>query len=310
MSDGLSGRIAAALAAREELARSDQLDCYRLLHGWSEGCPGLEIDRYGGAVVIEHRADLAPLLPEVLAALDAHRRFERVVARPRRLGGAPVALRGALEPREVVCEDGLRFAVDLARAGNPGLYLDARPARRWLRTAAAGRRVLNLFAFTGSLGVAAAAGGARSVTHVDSHAGALEGCRRNSELNGIAVDRRDLARINIYQHLRRAQAGRQRYDGIILDPPPGPEEPKPKDRTPGRRGVSALAPLVARMLAPGGWLLCLFHHAGASRDELEGEVRAAAGVPLEIGWRGESGPDFPEPDERRRLRITAFVRPR
>src|SRR5690606_22417210 len=124
VSDGLSGRIAAALAAREELARSDQLDCYRLLHGWSEGCPGLEIDRYGGAVVIEHRADLAPLLPEVLAALDAHRRFERVVARPRRLGGAPVALRGALEPREVVCEDGLRFAVDLARAGNPGLYLD------------------------------------------------------------------------------------------------------------------------------------------------------------------------------------------
>src|SRR5262249_43288443 len=156
---------------------------------------------------------------------------------------------------------GLRFAIDLGRAGNPGLYLDARPVRAWLRGgAAAGRRVVNLFAWTGSLGVAAAAGGARPVTQADSHAASLVWCRSNAELSGVACDDRDLARMNVYQHIRRAQAGRQRYDAIILDPPPGPEAPRPKDRTPGLRGVAALAAPSARMLEPGGWLLCLFHH--------------------------------------------------
>ncbi|HEU5061268.1 MAG TPA: class I SAM-dependent methyltransferase [Kofleriaceae bacterium] len=298
----LRARIAAAWRARAGLG-----DCHRVLHGWGEGVPGLEIDRYGDAVVIEHTADQAPLLAEVVPALDACQRFEVVAARPRGFGAAPVALRGALE-RRVVTEEGIRFWIDLARAGNPGLYVDARPARAWIRAHSAGRRVLNLFAFSGSLGVAAAVGGARSVTHVDSHPGALEWCRVNSELNGLAVDRRDLARMNIYQHLRRGQAGRQRYDAILLDPPPGPSEPRPKDRTPGRRGVAALAPLCARMLAPGGWLLCFFHRDPRPREAIEAEVAAAATPPLEVLWRGGAGPDVPEPDPARALRVTAFVK--
>ncbi|HEY8143775.1 MAG TPA: class I SAM-dependent methyltransferase [Kofleriaceae bacterium] len=298
----LGARIAAAWSARDGLG-----DCHRLLHGWGEGVPGIEIDRYGDAAVIEHSADLAPLLAEVVPALDACHRFDAVVARPRAFGAAPVALRGALE-RRVVAEDGLRFSIDLARAGNPGLFLDARPARAWIRAHSAGRRVLNLFAFSGSLGIAAALGGARSVTHVDSHPGALDWCRLNSQLNGIAVDARDLARMNIYQHLRRGQAGRQRYDAILLDPPPGSPEPRPKDRTPGRRGVAALAPLCARMLAPGGWLLCFIHRDARPLDEIEGEIARSAEPPLEVLWRGGAGPDVPEPDPARALRVTAFVK--
>jgi 23S rRNA (cytosine1962-C5)-methyltransferase len=299
---GLGVRIAAAWRARDGLG-----DCHRLLHGWGEGLPGIEIDRYGDAAVIEHSADLAPLLGEVVPALDACHRFDVVVARPRAFGAVPVALRGGLE-RRVVVEDGIRFSIDLGRAGNPGLFLDARPARGWIRAHSAGRRVLNLFAFSGSLGVAAALGGARSVTHVDSHPGALDWCRLNSQLNGIAVDARDLARMNIYQHLRRAQAGRQRYDAILLDPPPGSPEPRPKDRTPGRRGVAALAPLCARMLAPGGWLLCFIHQDARPLEEIEGEIARSTESSLEVLWRGGAGPDVPEPDPARALRVTAFVK--
>lgn len=295
----LGERIAAAWAARAGLGGS----CWRLLHGWGEGVPGLEIDRYGEAAVIEHAPDQD--LAELLPALDACHRFAVVSARRRAFGAEPVALRGALG-RRVVDEDGIRFSIDLARAGNPGLYLDARPARGWVRAHSAGRRVLNLFAFSGSLGVAAALGGARSVTHVDSHPGALAWCRTNCELNGIAVDGRDLARMNIYQHLRRGQAGRQLYDAILLDPPPGPAEPRPKDRTPGLRGVAALAPLCARMLAPGGWLLCLFHRDRRPRDQIEGEIAAAGS--LEVLWQGGAGVDFPEPDPARALRVSAFVK--
>jgi len=311
----LGGRIREAWRARAELERDPGLDCYRLFHGASEGCPGLEIDRYGDAVVIAHRAEQAALLGEVVASLDRCRRFELIVARVRgRMPGggvarAAVALRGTppAGPAWVVAEHGLRFAVDPMRAGNPGLYLDARPARRWIREQAAGRRVLNLFAFTGSLGVAAAVGGARAVVHVDSHRGALEWCRANAALNRVAVDERDLARMNIYQHVRRGQAGRQRYGAIILDPPPGPEQPRPKDRSPGLRGTHALIPLVARMLEPGGWLLCFFHRDPRERDVIEKEATGASGE-LSLLWQGASGPDFPETDPRRGLRVMAWTR--
>jgi hypothetical protein len=60
------------------------------------------------------------------------------------------------------------------------------------------------------------------------------------------------------------------------------------------------------MLAPGGWLLCFFHHDRRERDAIEEEIARTA--ELEVCWRGQSGPDFPEPDPARALRVTAFER--
>lgn len=203
----------------------------------------------------------------------------------------------------------LRFAIEPARPGNPGLFLDARPARAWIRAHSRGRRVLNLFAFTGSLGVAAAVGGAASVTHADSARTALRACRHNHELNRVPMDDRDLARVNIYQHLRRKAAARQRFDAIIVDPPPLTGLALRSDRTPGKRGPFALAPLVSRMLAPGGWILCFFHRDPRAPEEFEQEFVDAAGVPLDVIWRGQSGPDFPETSPARKLRLAALLRP-
>jgi 23S rRNA (cytosine1962-C5)-methyltransferase len=207
----------------------------------------------------------------------------------------------------LVRELGLRFAVELWQPRNPGLFLDARPARAWIRGHSEGRRVLNLFAFTGSLGIAAAAGGARGVTHVDSQKRALARCRDNHDHNGLHIDDRDLVRVNVYQHLRRASAQRRQFDAIIADVPPESYASRRNDRTPGARGVAGLAASMTRMLAPGGWMLCFFHH-GGERGEREAEVLRAADAPLEIAWRGGSGPDFPEADLRRSLRLTAFAR--
>jgi 23S rRNA (cytosine1962-C5)-methyltransferase len=302
----LQESIAAAWSARASLHETPALDVYRVFHGWGEGCPGLAIDRHGEVATIEYRAEVADRLDEAVAGLDACRRFAHIVARPR--GQDAFALRGALPgARVVVCEHGLRFAVDPARPRNPGLFLDARPARQWLRANSRDRRVLNLFAFTGSLGVAAAAGGARSVVHVDSVPSALAVCRENHALNGLPVDDRSLARVNVYQHLRRQSAGRQRMGGIILDPPPLTGQALRTDRTPGERGVLGLVPLVTRMLAPGGWLLCFFHHDERAHEALEAAVVGASQAPLDVAWRGTSGPDFPEADMHRKLRMSAFV---
>jgi hypothetical protein len=62
------------------------------------------------------------------------------------------------------------------------------------------------------------------------------------------------------------------------------------------------------MLAPGGWLLCLFHARGRARAELEREVEDAAAVPLEVSWRGGSGLDFAARAPRDTVRVTAFTR--
>lgn len=300
--------IDAAWTRREELHADPELDGYRLCHGWAEGFPGLEVDRYGDALMLTCKTAAANRVDEIVAAVDAHRRFPLVVARSRRDGTR--VLRGELpESPIIVREHGLRFLVEPGRPANPGLFLDARPARAWIRANAGGRRVLNLFAFTGSLGVAAAVGGAREVIHVDSVRHALDMCRANHALNEVPVDERSLARINVYQHLRKGQASRQKFDAVIVDPPPLAEHALRTDRTPGERGILALAPLVTRMMAPGGWVLFFLHHGDKSRDQLEREVIDAAGLPLQILWRGEQGPDFPETEEQRKLRLTAFLRP-
>jgi 23S rRNA (cytosine1962-C5)-methyltransferase len=288
----LATPIRAAWQRREALHGHTDLDTYRLLHGACEELPGLEIDRYGEALLLRHAAGLKPRLAEVIAALDTCREFPLIFAAVP--GQLPVSLRGAPPAGPlVVHEAGLRFAVTPWRRGNPGLFLDARPARGWIRTHSEGRTVLNLFAWSGSLGVAAAAGGACRVTHVDSQAAALEECQRNHALNGSELDARDCVRVNIYQHLRRNVMQRRRFDAIILDPPPLSRFTRRSDRSPGGRGLAALAPLVAPMLAPGGWLLCLCHEPAAAHEAVERQLLALTGELLQPLWRGAPALDFP-----------------
>lgn len=301
----LAAIVGAAWERRRELHADPDTDAYRVLHGWTEGALGLEIDRYGDGAIIRHGPDYGARLDEIAAALEARHRFAWMVAKPR--GGEPRVLRGPVPERCEVQDAGLVFTIEPGRRGNPGLFLDSRPVRRWIRDHAAGRRVLNLFAFTGSLGVAAAAGGAARVTHVDAVRSALELCRENHQQNGVPVDDRDLVRVNVYQHLRKAGAGRRRFDAVIVDPPPLKAIAKRTDRTPGGHGIHGLAPLVTRLLEPGGWVVCLFHHDPRSHDALEAEFQAAAAVPLEVMWRGTSGDDFPETEPTRKLRVSAFT---
>lgn len=275
---------------------AEVIDCYRLFHGWQEGLSGLEIDRYGDTAVIAYKpqVETRASIDAIVACLDRLHAFDSVIAKPRR--GSPFAVRGELPSEPItVRERGLRFAIEPAQPRNPGLYLDARPARAWIRQHSRDRRVLNLFAFTGSLGVAAAAGGARSVTHVDSQRGALARCRANHILNNLRIDDRDLVRVNIYQHLRKAATRRRQFDAIILDAPPYSELSAHSDRTPGAHGLDALVELTKPLLAPGGWLLVFFHHSESTRQ-----------WDLETLWRGESDLDFPEADPLNKLRLTAL----
>jgi 23S rRNA (cytosine1962-C5)-methyltransferase len=296
----LAQKIRKAWDRRANLHADPETDVYRIFHGYGEGFPGLAIDRYGSTAVLTSKGAPPEALEISAAALDEIGEFTCVLAKGR--GLEPLALRGTIPGlASEVKELGLRYSVEPWAPRNPGLYLDARPARQWLLANSHERRILNLFSYAGSLGVAAMAGGAHSVVHVDTQKRALKRCAFNHQLNEQHIDARDLVRQDVPQFLRAA-AG-QEMGGIIVDPPP----------VAGVRDAANLSPIrlaksVAALLASGGWVLCFFHHDSRSWDELEEAFCESAGVPLQSIWRSQSGSDFPESDDALALRLSAFKR--
>ena len=297
---GLTEKLAAAWAARHGFHGDSQTTAYRLFHGHGEGEPALNVDRFGDALVFWVRqpdsVDLeratsfyqARLKPQVIVAKEGSRDPGRIL-----VGSRPT---GPL----TVCENGLYFAVDLLAAQNAGLFLDARPARQWVRDHSCDRRIANLFAYTGSLGVAARAGGARSVEHVDLQGGQLKRARLNHELNGQSADPRDFQAMEVGRWLRQSIKKGRRFDGIILDPPPR----TPRGRAHFRR--ERLYELAAHGLNPGGWVLVFFNRRGVCKEAEEKRVFDCAGKGLERLWRGTSDSDFPEQTLQDRLSFGAY----
>ncbi len=299
----LLDRLDAAWQRRAALHEARDLDVYRLVHGHGDGLPGLNIDRLGTCAVVWMHGDQPYDLNEVVAWLEARMAPAAVLHKGPGVPRGGVCVKGVLPAEELVVDEfGLRFALEPLAAQNMGLFLDARPARQWLRAHSEGRLVLNTFAYTGSLGVAARAGGARGCVQVDLQRAQLVRARRNHELNGQVVDDRDLMRADCLRWLRRSK---RRIDALVLDPPP---------RLPGNRSgdPQAWRSLVrhgAALLEPGGWILGLLNRRGLTRAHWEARVLEAAedvGVTLEVFWRGQSGLDFAEDDPEAILRMTAF----
>jgi 23S rRNA (cytosine1962-C5)-methyltransferase len=311
---GLVERVAEAWSVRTSLHQSPDTDVYRIFHGRTEGREGVSVSRVGSGAIIEHADALSDADEAWVSALRAVFPFEWILARSRmhnssRPGVISRQLLWGTVPAEgvVVSEEGLRFWMQPNSEGHAGLFLDARPVRRWIRENSAGRRVLNLFSATGSLGVAAACGGALRVCHVDQQRNALETACENHALNHVPIDARDIVRGNLYPHLKRAAKKRQQFDAIVLDPPP--VVPTGGSQRPVGQDYPALVRLVEPLLAPGAWLLCLFHQRGRPRTACEAEVLdSMSPAEFSVLWRGESGPDFPEVERSVPMRATAFAR--
>lgn len=223
------------LSARANLesARAGGTDCVRLSAGVADGVPGLIVDRFGPLVVaIDYAGATAGGLtaPDLLRLVRGAFPEHHVVAKARSATDGtnkfvtahePAAARlGASPP--IAIERGLKFEIGLEPAHDFGIYLDAAKARLFVREAARGQRVLNLFSYTGAFGVAAAAGGAAEVTNVDPNRDYLAWSLRNAALNGVKMRvLPDTAQDHLAKHLRRLARNPQqgRYDLVIVDPP-------------------------------------------------------------------------------------------
>lgn len=225
--------VARALALRAPLAQGDS-DAYRLLYGEGDGLPGISVDRYARFAVVRTYAggyrhpgsDAAGLLRQVVQALARALGLRGVLAADGD-GASPEVLWGTAPPPELeVREHGLRFLANLYQGQKTGLFLDHREHRAVVREHARGRRVANLFAYSGAFSVYALAGGAARAVDVDVAPGPLRDAVRNVAANATCIGPDHAARHATLQLdlLRDPRAALARpelrgSDLIVLDPP-------------------------------------------------------------------------------------------
>ncbi len=252
----VDARFGAALDRRLGFIDRATTDTFRWIHGEGDRLPGIHVDLYAGVAVVRDDGAGARAfyrdLPARLAAAAAARGMplQAVVVRDREAGTANVAWGALPEGEREVRENGVKFGVDLVRGQKGGLFLDQRDNRALVRTLASGRRVLNLFGYTGGFSIYAAMGGAAETTTVDVAAPAIEAARRNFERNGLALESTHLHAEDAFDFLERASRAGTRYDLVISDPPSF--APSERALPQALRAYTRLHRLCAAVTEPGG----------------------------------------------------------
>jgi 23S rRNA (cytosine1962-C5)-methyltransferase len=298
--------IAACARSIRARARFDvKSDGVRLVHGESDGLPGLIVDRYGDTLVAQFTSAgterwKAVIADALLAETGLTRLYERSDASSRGLEGLPEAtgwLRGTGDVELVLQEHQWKLALNIAEGHKTGFYLDQRDSRKRFAEITQRlqfQRVLNCFCYTGGFTVAALAGGAAHVTSIDSSGPAIEKARANVALNGFAADRADFMDADVNASLRQfAQEGRT-FDAIILDPPKFAPTVAHAERA--ARAYKDINRLAFKILEPGGVLFTYSCSGGISADLFHKIVAGAgadAGVDGFITDRMGGAPDHP-----------------
>jgi len=296
-------RVAAAVARRRALPGLDDTDALRLVHAEADGLPGLVVDRYGDWLVVQALALAAEVaLPAVLDALEAEmapagivNRSEDPVRAKDGLQPAAGLLRGAAPPdRVTVLEHGRRLEVDLRAGHKTGGYLDQRDNRDRVGAAAAGADVLDVFCYTGAFSVAAAAGGASSLTQVDASADALALARRHLDLNALGGVALEQVHDDAFAALRRLRDAARRFDLAVVDPPKfAPVRSRLDAALRGYKDVNLQA---LHLLRPGGTLATFSCSGAVDRETFQTVVfQAAVDAGREVRVVAELGqpPDHP-----------------
>jgi 23S rRNA (cytosine1962-C5)-methyltransferase len=271
-------RVGAAAARRAHLAA--RTDAVRLVFGESDGLPGVVADRFGDWVVLQLGTPGADrwrtVLTAAFAALPGVRGvYERsdTEARGREGLKASVGVLAGEDPPEriAITEDGRTHLVDVRHGQKTGWYLDQRDNRAAVAREAAGRRVLEVFSYSGAFGTAALAAGATEVVSVDSSGPALALAAAERTHAGLPTG--DLVEADAFKDLRRRRDAGERFDLIVVDPPKlAPRESYVERASRAYKDVNWLA---LRLLAPDG-LLATFSCSAAMGAELFQKVLVGA----------------------------------
>jgi len=296
--DWLAARLRRALALRERLFGAP---LYRLVHAEADGLPGVVIDRFGEAAVIQPNAAWAdamigPLTDALRAVTDIATVVMNGSGRARGLEGLEERtelLSGALEGPVAVLMNGAIYMADLLGGQKTGLFYDQRPNHAFAQRLAARQEVLDVFSHVGGFGLAALAAGASRALLVDGSAPALDLAKRGAEAMG-AADRLETRREDAFAALESLGAEGARFGLVVCDPPAfAPAKPALEA---GLRAYERVARLSAPLVAPGGYLcLCSCSHAAdlaAFRNACARGI-GRGGRRMQLIHTGFAGPDHP-----------------
>jgi len=292
-----AARIRTALSLRERLYTQP---FYRLVYGESDGLPGLVVDRYGPACVVQiGTAGMEKLKPEISQALDQVLRCESLLFKndssARDMEGLPgyvEAAKGRFDGLGQVLEDGLEFQVPFAEGQKTGWFFDQAANRRALQKyVRKGARVLDVFSYAGAWGVRALHGGAGEVTCVDSSASALELASSNAARNGGTLATLKGDAFEVLESLAKKGA---RYDIVIIDPPAFAK--RKKDLPKALAAYKRLNQLALQLCADDGILVscsCSYHVSAADLQDAIAKAARGADRHLQILEMGGQAPDHP-----------------
>lgn len=256
-------RLRRALAVREAMAFPEPV--YRLVWSEADGLPGVIIDRYGDAFVLQTltlamdlRRDLivASLLG-VFGGITVIERNDSSIRKAEGLEPRTGLLAGTWNGPVALTINGLVQEIDLMEGQKTGIYLDQLDNYAAVGTLAKGRNVLDCFCNQGGFALHAARGGAASVLALDISASAVEATRANATRNGLSVEAQEA---NVFDFLKEAETAERKFDLIILDPPSFTKSRK--SVTDALRGYKEIHLRALKLLTPDGLLstYCCSHH--------------------------------------------------
>ena len=279
-----ASRLQSALSMRQAigLADSPANNTYRLVHGEGDHLPGLVIDIYGKTAVMQAhsigmhlcRKQIAVQLVKVMGERLQHVYYKSETTLPYMEPENGFLYGGSND--NVALENGLKFYVDWLRGQKTGFFVDQRENRLLLQQYARGRRVLNMFCYTGGFSFYAMRGGAELVHSVDSSAKAIELTNRNVELNFPGDQRHEAFCEDAFKYMDNVPADNVPYDLVVLDPPAFAKHRGALHNA--LKGYTRLNQKAMQMIAPGGILFTFSCSQVVTKDNFRNAVFTAAAL--------------------------------
>lgn len=298
-------RVEAAKRLREQLLPADGRDCFRVVHSEGDGLPGVTVDKYGDHLVAHlYSSACESFAPALYDALEKSWKpksiYEQKRYRPQTGEGPrePAQLvRGEVAPVEIeVDEGGAKFVVDVTAPLGTGLFVDLREGRKAVAGYSMGRRVLNLFSYTGAFSIWAAKAGAKEVVSVDLAAKAHARARRNLTVNGLDESKHEFIAGDAFKVLYKMGERQRLFDLIVLDPPSFAQA---KGKTFSvQKDYRELVEAALGVAAPGALIACVSNTMKISAEEIDraiGDAAVAQRRSVRVVERRGLPVDFPIP---------------
>ena len=297
----LESRIRAACDLRDRYVISSVTTACRLVYGESDGLPGFIVDKYNNSLILQVstlgadnlKADFIKALNKVT---NPEMIYEKSSGQSRVIEGlkenVSELLYGDFREEEVITENGIKYKVNFLTGQKTGFYLDQRDNRLRVRNYVRGKKVLNLFSYTGGFALSSIKGGSTYAHSVDSSQTAIETLRGNFQINKVSVKMHNETISDVFRFLGDTQTGI--YDVIILDPPAFVKSAKHLKT--GIKGYITLNSMALSKLNPGG-LLISSSCSGAISQEMFSKIINWAGIDsgcnVKILEKHSHAPDHP-----------------